>query len=98
MIKTVFNSLDIYLVNDEWDDGNPFEVTVSMLRDRQTGLTGHEARRPYSATLRLTARFGCYVRDLALIRLQGFLRSMTTEPVVVPFWPAVCFWPDRAGQ
>jgi hypothetical protein len=61
-------------------------------------MTKREARRPYSATLRTDLKFSITLKDTDLRIAEGVLRSMTTEKVIVPFWPAVSTWANRVSQ
>ncbi len=98
MIQTVFNGETVFVVNEEWSDGASFDAGFALIRDTQTSLTRHESRRPYSGTLRVSAGYGCYVLEEDLRELIGQLRELKDQSVVIPFWPAIAQWQDRAGQ
>lgn len=97
MLPLTYNAQTVFVVNDPWDGNNPFECEFSLVRDTQTGLTKHEARRPFSATLRVKANFEATVRGEALTQLLSSLRALNQQPVVIPFWPAMGTWAHRAA-
>jgi hypothetical protein len=98
MFPTLFNGQTVYVLDDAWNGNSAFKMDVAVLRDTQASLTKREARRPYSITLRVPKlKFETTVHDSALRKLQGALRDITTEPVVVPLWPAITRWADRAA-
>jgi hypothetical protein len=97
MKQIVFNAQTVYLLDDEPNWSVPVEAEFALFRDRQSGLTHRDARRPYSETLRTTLSYTSEVRRANLRALQAALRSLTTEPVIVPFWPAIQYWQDRAA-
>jgi hypothetical protein len=96
MLSTVFNSETLYLLNDEPDWASSVEAEFSIYRDRQVGLTHRESRRPYGTSLLTKLRYTSTIRRAALRSLQGALRNITTERTVVPFWPGIAYWSDRA--
>jgi hypothetical protein len=98
MIQTVFNSQTVFVIDDAWDGTSALQADFSVVRDSQAGLTKREARRPYSATLLVSKlRYTATVCDAALRRLQGSLRALNTQPVIVPLWPVISRWADRAA-
>jgi hypothetical protein len=97
MFQSTFNSQTVYVVDDFWNGQSPLRMEIAIIRDAQVSLTKRESRRPFSATLRVQKlQYAAVVHDAALRRLQGSLRAITTEPVVVPLWPAITRWMDRA--
>jgi hypothetical protein len=95
MLQTQFNAQAVFLIDNPWDGNSAFETEWSLIRDTQTGLTQRESRRPYSATLRATAKYDCIVHDDALRMLQGSLRSLNTQPVILPLWAVMVPWAER---
>lgn len=71
MLQTVFNSQNIFVLDDAWDGNSPLKADVSLLRDTSVGLTKREARRPYSSSLRFAVKFDATVSGAALRRLQA---------------------------
>jgi Phage conserved hypothetical protein BR0599 len=97
MLQLTYNSQTVFVVNDAWNGNESFECQFSLVRDTQTGLTKHEARRPFSATLRVKANYSATVRGAAMVTLLAQLRALNDQPVVIPFWPAVGYWANRAS-
>ncbi|HZQ46702.1 MAG TPA: phage BR0599 family protein [Verrucomicrobiae bacterium] len=97
MILTTLHSVNVFLVNDQWDGVGPFAADFSIVRDNQASLTRRESRRAFSMTL-LASRveYQATVSGADLRALQGSLRALNTQPVILPFWPAVVAWADRA--
>jgi hypothetical protein len=89
----------VFILNDDPQWGGGFTTEFAAVRDTQTGLTKHESRRPYSERLRCSAmRYAVVADGSDRLKIEGGLRAMTTEQVVVPFWPALATWGERAGQ
>jgi hypothetical protein len=98
MIQTTFNAQTVYVLNDFWNGNADFQMDIALIRDTETGLTKREARRPYSLTLRVPkVRYAATVSDASLRTLQASLRALSTQPVILPLWPVVTRWADRAG-
>ena len=97
MRQTVFNTQTVFVLDDAWDGESSFQSDISVLRDTSVGLTKRETRRPYSSTLRLSLKFDTTVTGASLRLLQASLRALNTQPVIVPFWPAMMLWGARAG-
>ena len=97
MIVTTFNSDTVYLINDAWDGRSPFHLDASILRDSQISLTKRETARPYSATLSCKVKYSLTLQDADLTAVIGGLRDLTTQSVVIPFWPALTTWSARAA-
>ncbi len=98
MLQTIFNAQPVFVVNDAPAFVSDFEAEFSLILDQQSSLTMRESRRPYCATVRVGLRYLVTVRDAALRQLQAALRSLNTQPVIVPFWPAIAYWESRAAQ
>lgn len=97
MISTTFNAATVFLLNDPPNWRSSVHAEISVLRADAAGLTNREARRPYSATLRVTKlQYIATIQNSALRALNSALRALSTEPVIVPFWPAQCRYADRA--
>ena len=98
MISTTYNAATVFLVTDppDWSVSSP-QADFTLTRDTTTGLTKREARRPFSASLLTKFKYDATVSDAALRALQGSLRAMTTENAVVPLWPAMTQWQNRAS-
>src|SRR4029079_18218046 len=87
-----------FLLNDAPNFGTDFQADFSLILDRPSSLTMRESRRSYSGTVRVILRFLVTVREAALRQVQAALRSLTAQPVIVPFWPAISYWDDRESQ
>jgi hypothetical protein len=96
MIQTAFKAQNVFLLNDEPDWSSPVESDFAIARDTQISLTRRESRRPYSATLLTKLTYTSSVRRTSLRTLMGALRQLNTQPVIVPFWPAISYWANRA--
>ena len=96
MISTTFNSEAVFLLNDSWDAKSVFKLDAALIRDTQTGLTRREAARAYSSTLLCKLNFVVTLQDLELTAVISGLRDLKLQPVIVPFWPALGKWSDRA--
>lgn len=97
MIATVFKAQGVFLLNEEPDWSNAVESDFALARDTQISLTRRETRRPYSATLLTKLSYTASARRAALRTLMGALRALNTQPVIVPFWPAIASWANRGG-
>lgn len=97
MIPTVFKSQSCFLLNEQPDWGSPVESQFSLTRDKQISLTRHETRRAYSSTLLTKLTYTASVSGSALRQLLGAIRQLNTQPVIVPFWPAIANWGNRAN-
>lgn len=98
MIKTVYNAQDVYLLDVAPDWSAPFGLEASVIMVPGTGLSNREGRRPYSLSLRLRSTFSLTADGTDANRIVGALRDLTTEPVLVPLWPAAVRWADRATR
>lgn len=102
MIATVFKGTNCYLLNEEpeWGAGAPVDQ-FTMFRDSTAGLTKHEARRPYQESMLVGSKYKAVVSARTLGRsiraLQGALRALNTQPVIMPYWPGIWAWGDRAN-
>ncbi len=97
MISTVFKGQNCFLLNEQPDWSSPVESQFSLTRDKQISLTRHETRRAYSSTLLTKLTYTASVSGSALRQLLGAIRQLNTQPVIVPFWPAIANWGDRAN-
>ena len=97
MTSLVFKSQSCFLLNDQPDWSSPVESQFLMTRDKQISLTRHETRRPYSSTLLTKLSYTATVSGGALRQLMGAIRQLNTQPVIVPFWPAIANWGNRAN-
>jgi hypothetical protein len=97
MISTMFNGQNCFLLNDHPDWSSPVESQFTLTRDKQISLTRHETRRPYSSTLLTKLTYTASVGGAALRQLLGAIRQLNTQPVIVPFWPAIANWGNRAN-
>lgn len=95
MIKTVYNAVDVWVLNDEpdWVDG--VSASVSVVAGSETGLTNRETRFALGRTLRFQTSFNVTLEGAEARRLAGGLRDLMTEPVLMPLWPAAVRWADR---
>ena len=89
-----YNGADAYLLDDPpaWVD--PVHVEWSMLRADEAGLSRRETRRALSDTLRTRMTFASVVRGDRLQGLTACMRALTTEPVIMPFWPGRTTWSE----
>jgi hypothetical protein len=97
MISTNFKSQNCFLLNEQPDWSSPVESQFSLTRDKQISLTRHETRRPYSSTLLTKVTYTASVSGGALRQLLGAIRQLNTQPIIVPFWPAIANWGNRAN-
>jgi hypothetical protein len=97
MIQTTFNAQTVFLINDAWDGNSALQADFKLPRDTVDSLTGRESRRPYGATLRTAMQYTVSVQSADLRTLQGSLRNLNTQPVIVPLWPAMTTWANRAA-
>jgi hypothetical protein len=97
MIPLNFNGAPCFLLNEQPDWSTPVETQFSLTRDKQISLTRHETRRPYSSTLLTKMTYTANVNGAALRQLLGAIRQLNTQPVIVPFWPAIANWGNRAN-
>ena len=95
MLSTTFNSESVFLLTESPDWTDIPSCEFSLTRDRQEGLTKREARRPYSTTLLAKVNYTVTLHGTALRRLQGCLRALTTEPIVLPCFLVQTRWTDR---
>lgn len=97
MIATVFKGQNCFVLNEQPDWSSPVESQFSLTRDKQISLTRHETRRAYSSTLLTKMTYMASVSGSALRQLLGAIRQLNTQPVIVPFWPAIANWGNRAN-
>ena len=97
MIAVVFKTQNCFLLNDQPDWSQPVETTFSLARDKQISLTRHETRRPYASSLLTKMTYMATVQTSSLRQLLGALRQLNVQPVIVPFWPAIATWSNRAN-
>src|SRR5689334_19882177 len=96
MFQTTFNAQTVFVIDDPPDWNSSVETEWTLLRDMQAGLTHRETRRPFSTTLRAKLKYRATVFGEALRKLQGSLRALNIQPVIVPLWPAAVAWSDRS--
>lgn len=96
MISTVFKTVPIYLLNDAPDWSKSPESTFSVMRDQQTSLTRRETRRPFSTALLTKLDYMTSIDRSSLRLMLGALRQLNVQPVIVPFWPGITAWVNRA--
>jgi hypothetical protein len=95
MISTVFNFDTVYIINDEWNGKADFRLVASLIRDEQRSLTKRSGRRPYQQTVLCKCNYQVTLQDDAVRAAIGALRSLTTEKVIIPLWPALQTWANR---
>ncbi len=98
MIQDTYNGEVVFILNDPPNFRQQFSTTFEGILDAQESLTKREARRPYSSTLRTSLTAVTTVSSEALRLLQGTLRGLKAQPVLIPFWPVVAFWSERASM
>jgi len=99
MRATTYNSQAVFLLDDPPNWRAEVQAVLELVRRDTASLSNRGSRRPWSATLRVPEFTYTATRaDAAARSLVGALRSLTDEPVVVPFWPAVTTWSQRAGN
>jgi hypothetical protein len=98
MIKTVYNGIQVWLLDLMPDWAKGVQCDFTLVSDVEPGLTNREGRRPFSETLRLDFSYMGLANGGAARQLSGGLRQVKADPVVVPFWPAVVRWADRATR
>ncbi len=97
MRTTTFNGAEVLVLDDAPNVGAAFQATVEVVAIVTAGLSHRETRRPFGETLRWSLQFDSLASGEAARRLEGVLRTYTTQPVAVPVWPLVTRWADRAG-
>lgn len=97
MIFTNFKGNAVYLLNDAPDWSKSPESTFGLVREQQTSLTHRETRRPFSTSLLTKLEYMTTVDRSSLRLILGALRQLNTQPVIVPFWPAITAWANRAA-
>jgi hypothetical protein len=99
MISTVFNAATVYIINDDWNGrASDFALDASLIRDDQRGLTMRSARRPYQQTVLCKCQYQVTLKDAAVRAVIGSLRSLNTQKVIIPLWPALQRWADRGAS
>lgn len=98
MIETTYNGTDCLLINDAPNWGAGFNSTHESITDSQSSLTRIETRRAFTATLRTGLSFKLTLSGAALRQAQLLLRNLKAQPVLIPFWPAVSLWVNRAAM
>jgi hypothetical protein len=99
MIKTVYNGIQVWLLDVEPDwDSEAVQCEFSLLSDTEKSLSEREGRRPYSATLRCKLQYPAMAQGSKARELSGGLRQVKADPIVVPLWPAMVRWADRATR
>lgn len=98
MIKTSYNGQDVYLLDvaPRWESG--FGLAAALAAFREVGLTNRESRRGAGLRLRLQCQFEILTEGADARRIAAGLRALKTERVLVPLWPAVVAWADRATR
>jgi hypothetical protein len=99
MIATTYNAQTVYLLDDapNWQAG--VEASFELLRRDTDGLSQRGTRRAFSESLRVSEfKYTATRRGADVRALVGALRGLTDAPVVVPFWPAVTTWANRAAN
>ena len=97
MISTTHNSTAVYVLNDPPDWSSQVSASFDIVTQWEESLTGREARRPLSATLRAKLRYRSTLAGVDALALTALLRGYTTQPVLCPFWPAAQAWSSRAS-
>ena len=95
MIATTWNSVSIYLIDDEADWRSSVRGGFEFALATEVGLSNRETRRPMGKTLRTVLQFPIVASGPAATRLAAGLRAWQSEPVAVPFWPGVGLWENR---
>jgi hypothetical protein len=98
MIATTLNSQNVWLINEQPDWQSEVKATIELLTDISTGLTNREGRRPHGSTLRFS-RLSYTTLDIGEDTRKAIqaLRTIQTDPVCCPLWPAVLPWVNRAA-
>lgn len=96
MKRDVIDNTEVWCVTEAPNWVQPVEGRFSVVSGSETSLTGREGRRPYSATLRCQLRYTALVAGAGVRELTAALRPLTTQPVLMPFWPVAIPWPERA--
>lgn len=98
LVTTLGTFATVYLINDEPDWSFPVEASFNLVTQVERSLTGREARRPHSKTLRCRLQCGATLRGSTARAASFFLRGWTNEPVAMPCWPLAVRWADRASR
>ena len=93
-----FRGITVWLVTEPPDWSTPVEGRFSIVQSTEASLTRQEGRRAYSQTLRTRLRYTVLVANDSARALSAALRQITTEPVLLPFWPSQRSWGDRAAS
>lgn len=97
MISTTYNSTAVYLLNDAPDWSTNVSASFDIVTQWEESLTGREARRPLSATLRSKLRYRSTLEGQTALALSSLLRAYKVQPVLCPLWPAAQAWSSRAS-
>ena len=98
MISSAYGGVSIYLLDIAPEWGSGVKADVSVVAQFEGSLNNREARRPHALTLRFRTGFSIDVSGPDARRVAGGLRTLTTEPVVIPFWPSLTTWALRGGS
>lgn len=93
-----FRGTTVWLVTEPPNWSSPVEGRFSIVRATETSLTRQESRRAYSRTLRTRLRYTALVAGDDARGLHAALHQITTEPILLPFWPSQRPWSDRAAS
>jgi hypothetical protein len=97
MISTQYDGQTVFLLDVQPDWSSGVSAEVSLISQTETGLSNREERRPHSASLRFHTKFSLLAEGADARRVAGALRVLTTEPVLLPLWPAMTTWSVRAA-
>jgi len=85
----------VWLVTESPNWSTPVEGRFSVVTHTETSLTQRQGRRAFSHTLRCRLRYTVLVAGDAARILYRTLRRLTSEPVLMPFWPSLATWSTR---
>ena len=85
----------VWLVTEGPNWSTPVEGRFSVVTHTETSLTQRQGRRSFSQTLRCRLRYTVLVAGDAARILYRTLRRLTSEPVLMPFWPFLATWSTR---
>lgn len=85
----------VWLVTEGPNWSTPVEGRFSVVTHAETSLTQRQGRRAFSQTLRCRFRYTSLVAGDAARLLYRTLRRLTSEPVLMPFWPSLSTWSAR---
>ncbi len=95
MQRLTVQETPVWLVTEAPDWSTPVEGRFSVVTHTESSLTQRQGRRAFSQTLRCRLRYTALAGGDAARLLYRSLRRLTSEPVLMPFWPSLTTWSAR---